>query len=178
MKLGWEAKDQPNAVSGTQSELTPPLSTLGPATDSPYPALRAKGLPGTTKVHDRPNVPKLTVNTKVPPLHKHPWNPYTHRPKTFMRDRPHLEGWESGTTPNSVRLATYLKDPGCWDDRWDTEPPTPADNPFTPNCDPETKAQVGGWLQEVEEDNEEGMVGVRDEDFDGPPETGPRHWSV
>lgn len=156
----------------TSQPLTPPLSVMGLPTDSPYPPFRVKGVPGTAKVHDRTNVPKLTVNTKIPPLHKHPWDQYTHRPNAFMRDRPHLEGWESGTTPDSVVLATYLKGPSFWDDRYDTEPPTPADDTFTPCCHLGTEAQVRGWLQGVEEDQKEDTVHVLGEQNASPPEIG------
>ncbi|RKU42033.1 hypothetical protein DL546_005607 [Coniochaeta pulveracea] len=126
LRMKWEAEDKVNDADDKASEMASRSSVDEPPTDFPYPALRAKGLPGTTKVTDRPTVPKLTINTKVPPMHKHPWNQHTHRPKAFMRDRPHLAGWESGTTPDSVTLATHLKGPSEWDTRHDTEPPTPA----------------------------------------------------
>jgi hypothetical protein len=169
-------EDKHNNATGQPAELTPPLSATGPPTDSPYPPPRAKGLPGTAKVHDRINVPKLTVNTKIPPLDKHPWSQYTHRFKAFMRDRPHLEGWKSGTTPDSVILVTCLKGPSFWDERNDTEPPTPTDDTYTPCCYLGTGAHVRGRLQGGEEDQEEDTVNVPEEPNASPPETGPGNW--
>jgi hypothetical protein len=111
-------------------ELPPPaipIATPSIATpyNSVYPPRRTPGEPGTQKVADRPNVPKLSINTNVAAVSRRDINPWTSRsPITYMQDRPHLD-WSSGMTPHSLELAPWLKGwrPGemRWDPRWDDE---------------------------------------------------------